>query len=82
MRIQHLRFLFLFFFLDQRLLHCSWDMNGALRQMNSNPRVNNNFFIVFSFQQNKLYPNAPYVFYTVFNKLFAIDLVYSNIKKQ
>ena len=27
--------LFFFFFLDQRLLHYLWDINNALRQMNS-----------------------------------------------
>ena len=50
-----------FFFFNQRLLHCSWDMN--------NPLVNSNFllffycfqFSIFSFQQNKQYPNSPQV---------------------
>ena len=31
-------FCLFFFFFDQRLLHCSWDMNSALRQMNSAKR--------------------------------------------
>ena len=36
-------------------------MNSLLKQMNSNPRVNRNYFfyfLVFSFQQNKRYPNV------------------------
>ena len=52
--------LFFFFFKYQRLLHCSWDMNSASRQMNNNLCMNSNFFIfifllfsVFNFQQNK-----------------------------
>ena len=36
----------LFFFLDQCLLHCSWDMNSANRQMNSNQKL---FFYCFQF---------------------------------
>ena len=53
-----------FFLTDQRLLHYSCPMNNTLRQMNDNPRVNSNFlifffFTIFSFQQNKQYPNAP-----------------------
>ena len=57
-------FFFFSFFLDQRLLHCSWDMNSALRQSYSNPAMNSNseiiflLFSVFNFQQNKWYPNA------------------------
>ena len=47
-----------FFFFNQRLLHCSWDMNSAIKHMNSNQISNNNFFIIFSFQQNKRYPNT------------------------
>ena len=41
-----------FFFFDQRLLYCSWDMNSALRQMynvggvNSNPKII--FLLLFS----------------------------------
>ena len=31
---QHFMFC-IFFFLDQHLLHCSWDMSSANRQMNS-----------------------------------------------
>ena len=55
----------LFFFKDQCLLHCSQDMNNAIRQMNNNSCVNDNFFIifllflVFNFQQNKQYQNTP-----------------------
>ena len=52
-------FLFLFFD-DQHLLHCSCPMNSASRQMNSNPHMNSNFFIIFNFKQNKRYPNAYY----------------------
>ena len=52
---------FLFFFFNQRLLYCSFDMNSAFRLMNSNRSMNNNFFIiffiVFNFHQNKQYPN-------------------------
>ena len=52
----------LFFFLNQCLLHCSWDTNRANRQIisvfgvKSNPKIII-FFIVFSFQQNKQYLN-------------------------
>ena len=65
-------FLVFFFFLkDQHLLHCLWDMNSASKQMNSTPRVNSNFFIiffiVFSFQQNKRYPNAHEVYIDLYN---------------
>ena len=45
-----LRFQFVcsfFFFLNQRLLHYSWDMNNVIRQMNSIQPMNNNFFIIF-----------------------------------
>ena len=52
-----------FFFFDQRVLHCSWDMSNALRQVNNVLWVwtvtENYFFIVFSFQQNKRYLNEP-----------------------
>ena len=54
-------FFFSYFCWTQRLLHCSWDMNSVNIQMNNNFYVNSNqklFFIVFSFQQNKWYPNA------------------------
>ena len=61
---------FSFFFLkDQCLVHCSCDMNSPPRHMNNKKRVNNNFshiyklfcYSIFSFQQNKLYPNGPLV---------------------
>ena len=55
-----------FFFFNQCLLHCTWDMNSALRQMNSILWVwtvtRNYFFIISSFQQNKRYPNAPFIY--------------------
>ena len=55
-------FFFFFFFLAQRLLHYSWDMNSANRHVNSNFKseqiTGKWFFIVFSFQQNKWYPNT------------------------
>ena len=62
--VRVLRFTLLFF--NQCLLHCTWDMNSALRQMNSILWVwtitRNYFFIVFSLQQNKRYPNAPFIY--------------------
>ena len=42
-------------------IHCSRDMNSAFRLIYSNLCVNSNseiIFIVFSFQQNKRYPNT------------------------
>ena len=36
-------FSFLFFFLDQHLMHYLWDMNNASKYMNSKKRVPNNF---------------------------------------
>ena len=48
-----------FFFLIQHLLHCSCPMNSAFSPMNSNFLII--FVIVFSFQQNKRYPNRPSV---------------------
>ena len=36
-----------FYFIDQRLLHYLWDINGVNRQMNSIFSMNNNFFIIF-----------------------------------
>ena len=36
-----------FYFIDQRLLYCSWDMNGVNRQINSIFSVNSNFLIIF-----------------------------------
>jgi len=51
-------YFFSFFFFDQCLLHCLWDMNSALRQMNSKPHVNSKFFFSSSFQQNKRYQNT------------------------
>ena len=38
---------FFFFFFNQRLLHCSWDMNSANKQMNSVFGVNSNSEIIF-----------------------------------
>ena len=38
---------FFFFFFDQRLLHYSWDMNSANREMNSIFDVNSNLKIIF-----------------------------------
>ena len=52
-----------FVFKDQRLLHYSWDMNNASRQMNSNPRVNSNFFTIFFY----------YFQFLVFNKISDIQ---------
>ena len=54
---------FFFFFTDQSLLHYSWDMNNASRQMNSNPRVNSNFFTIFFY----------YFQFLVFNKISDIQ---------
>ena len=51
-----------FFFFYQCLLHWSWNMNSANRHVNSNFKseqiTGKWFFIVFSFQQNKWYPNT------------------------
>ena len=43
---------FFFFFYQQRL------MNSLFTHINSIPYMNSNFFIVFSFQQNKRYSNG------------------------
>jgi len=42
-------YLFIYFILAQRLLHCSWDMNSAFRPMNSNLRLYSKFFYFFIF---------------------------------
>ena len=65
----YVSFFSFFFFKDQYLVHCSWDMNSVPRHMNSKKRVNNKFLIifllfsVFNFQQNKQYPNSVLVFH-------------------
>ena len=38
---------FFFFFSNQRLLHCSWDMNSANKQINGVFGVNSNPKIIF-----------------------------------
>ena len=54
-------FLASFFFFYQRLLHCSWDMNSALRQMNSIFCVNSN-------------PKIIFLFFSIFNKISGIQM--------
>ena len=62
-----LHFQIFFFNLNQHLLHCSWDMNSAIRHINRNQNSNSDFIIIFllfsifNFQQNKWYQNAHLV---------------------
>ena len=63
-----LRLHFIFFF-------ATTPMNSAFRQVNSATCMNNNFFIIFNFQQNKLYPNGPLVFFFFFFFIF-IELLH------
>ena len=81
-------FVFAFFFLiDQRLLHYSWDMNSANRQINSTFSLNSKFFIIFfiifSFQQNKWYLNVPLIdlfLLTLWSKSFEFYPHYVNLE--
>ena len=62
LRFQLFLFFFFSFFFFLILTNAYGTINGTLtvqiRQMNSTYPMNSNFFIVFSFQQNKLYPNG------------------------